>query len=91
MIFHRKSELIDEAVIWSVLTQLCEGLHALTQIEDSHRKQLVHRCLKPACITYDAKSRKVKIGKFGFGLVSTPYYATPVGFKVVIILFKACI
>ena len=76
--FIRKQQLIEEEIIWSILLQFVHALHSLSLVQEPYRSQIFHRCLKPSCVYLNSATNKIKIGDFGLGLMSKPYYQCPV-------------
>ncbi len=58
-----RSEEVDEAIAFSVITQVCDALHF------AHEQGVVHRDVKPGNIFVD-KSGAVKIGDFGLARIA---------------------
>ena len=56
--YKMKNELIDENVIYNIISELCLG------IKEIHKKNLIHRDLKPENIFIN-NDNKIKIGDFG--------------------------
>lgn len=95
----RKKTFIKEDLIWSVLTQFTNALHSLSIVQDPYRSQIFHRCLKPSSVYLNSHTQQIKIGDFGLGLISKPYYMCPVSvyffflsmsFLITAILFRNC-
>ncbi|KAK4011734.1 hypothetical protein OUZ56_020849 [Daphnia magna] len=76
--YHKRSRtFIKEDLIWNVLSQFCQALHSLSVVQNPYRSQIFHRCLKPSSVYFYFQTQKIKIGDFGLGLISNPYYMCP--------------